>query len=61
MNITIVAALFISLFRRYFGARKGAIAAGLAITLYTILVGADAAVVRAAIMGGLALLTRQLG
>jgi len=60
-NITIVAALFIALFGRYFGARRGAIAAGLAIALYTILVGADAAVVRAAIMGGLTLLARQLG
>jgi len=60
-NITIVAALFISLFGRYFGARKGALVAGIAIALYTILVGADAAVVRAAIMGGLTLLARQLG
>ena len=49
------------MFKRYFGARKVAIAVGLAITLYTILVGADAAVVRAAIMGGLTLLARQLG
>ena len=33
----------------------------MAIALYTLLVGAGAAVVRAAIMGGLALLRRQIG
>jgi competence protein ComEC len=36
-------------------------AAGGAILIYTILVGADAAVVRAAVMGGLALTARHLG
>jgi competence protein ComEC len=60
-NITIIASLFISLFGRWLGARRGAIAAGLAIVVYTVLVGADAAVVRAAVMGGLALLARYLG
>ncbi|HEY43981.1 MAG TPA: hypothetical protein G4O11_08380 [Anaerolineae bacterium] len=61
MNITIVAAIFTSLFGRWLGARRGAIAAGLAIALYTVLVVADAAVVRAAIMGGLSLLALRLG
>jgi competence protein ComEC len=60
-NITIVAAIFTSLFGRWLGARRGAIAAGLAIAIYTVLVGADAAVVRAAIMGGLSLLALRLG
>jgi competence protein ComEC len=60
-NITIIASLFISLFGRWLGARRGALAAGLAIAVYTLLVGADAAVVRAAVMGGLALLARYLG
>jgi competence protein ComEC len=60
-NITIVAAIFTSLFGRWLGARRGAIAAGIAIAVYTILVGADAAVVRAAIMGGLSLLALRLG
>jgi len=60
-NITIIAGLFISMFGRWLGARKGAIAAGIAILIYTLLVGADAAVVRAAIMGGLALMARRLG
>jgi competence protein ComEC len=60
-NITIVAAIFTSLFGRWLGARRSAIAAGIAIAVYTILVGADAAVVRAAIMGGLSLLALRLG
>jgi competence protein ComEC len=60
-NITIIAGLFVSLLGRWLGARRGALAAGMAILVYTILVGADAAVVRAAIMGGLALAARRLG
>jgi competence protein ComEC len=60
-NITIIAAIFTSLFGRWLGFRRGGIAAGLAIAIYTVLVGADAAVVRAAIMGGLALFAHQLG
>ncbi|MEN8173314.1 MAG: ComEC/Rec2 family competence protein [Chloroflexota bacterium] len=60
-NITIIAGLFASTFGRIWGPRKGAVAAVLGIGLYTLLVGADAAVVRAAIMGGLALFARQVG
>ncbi|MFV1858729.1 MAG: ComEC/Rec2 family competence protein [Anaerolineales bacterium] len=60
-NITILAAIVISLAGRTLGMRRGAIAAAITIALYTILVGADAAVVRAAIMGGLALFARFLG
>ena len=60
-NITILAALVISLTGRTLGMRRGAIVAAIVIALYTILVGADAAVVRAAIMGGLALFARFLG
>ncbi len=60
-NIAIVAALFANGFGKILGPRNGALAATLAIGLYTILVGADAAVVRAAIMGGLSLLARQAG
>ena len=44
-----------------FGVRRAAVFALLGIALYTILVGADAAVVRAAIMGGLALFATLLG
>jgi competence protein ComEC len=60
-NIAIIAGLFFTLFSRVFGQLRGSIVAILGIALYTFLVGADAAVVRAAIMGGLALLIRLLG
>lgn len=60
-NITIIAGLFISLFGRLFGNKIGSVVALLGIGVYTLLVGADAAVVRAAIMGGFALFARQVG
>ena len=60
-NITIIAGLFISLFGNLFGKTRGAVAAVIGIAIYTILVGADAAVVRAALMGGIGLLGRQIG
>ncbi len=60
-NITILAALVISLTGRTLGMRKGAVVAAIVIAFYTLLVGADAAVVRAAIMGSLALFARFLG
>ncbi len=60
-NIAIIAGVFIFLFSRLFGRRKGAVAAVIGIVLYTILVGATASVVRAAIMGTLAILAGQLG
>ncbi len=55
-NIAIIAGLFLILFRRLLGPRKGAIAAIIGIILYTVLVGATASVLRAAIMGTLAIL-----
>jgi competence protein ComEC len=60
-NITIIANLLISFSRRLFGACHGLWVAAIGITIYTILVGADAAVVRAAVMGGLALFARYWG
>jgi len=60
-NITIIAGLFATFFGRLLNPRKGAVAAVLGITIYTVLVGADAAVVRSAIMGGLSLFARQVG
>ncbi|MBT3391447.1 MAG: DUF4131 domain-containing protein, partial [Chloroflexi bacterium] len=60
-NITIIAALFASFFGRIFNPRKAAFAAATGIALYTILVGADAAVLRAALMGGISLFARQVG
>jgi competence protein ComEC len=60
-NITILAGLFTSIFSRWFGRWRGALVAMGAIGLYTILVGADAPVVRAAILGLLTLVGTQLG
>jgi competence protein ComEC len=60
-NIAIVSGLFANWFGKILGPRKGALFAFIAIALYTILVGADAAVVRAALMGGLSLFARQMG
>jgi len=54
-NIAIVSGLFARSFGRVLGLYRGAIVALIAIAIYTILVGADAAVVRAAVMGGLSL------
>lgn len=60
-NIAIIAAIFLSLFGRAFGPRRGAVVAGIGIVFYTLLVGADAAVVRAAVMGVTALFARHFG
>lgn len=60
-NISIIAGIFVTYFRRFLGERRGAFLAVTAIVLYTILVGGDAAVVRAAFMGTVALFARQIG
>ena len=60
-NISIIAGFFLALFGRWLGARRGAWVAGIGIALYTLLVGADATVVRAAIMGILTLVALQTG
>ncbi len=60
-NISIIAGIFFAFFSRFFGERRGAVIAIVVIALYTIIVGADAAVVRAAIMGSLALFAKQVG
>ena len=60
-NMSIIAGLFVIFFSRFLGPRRGAALAILGIILYTVLVGGGAAVVRAAIMGGLALFARQVG
>jgi len=60
-NMSIIAGIFFAFFSRFLGDRRGAAFAILGIVLYTFIVGADAAVVRAAIMGSLALFARQVG
>lgn len=60
-NIAIIAGLFFTLFGRVFGQARGSLVAILGVSLYTFLVGADAAVVRAAIMGSLSLIARLFG
>ena len=60
-NISIIAGLFVTFFSRFLGPRRGALVAILGIIFYTILVGGEAAVVRAAIMGSLALFAKQVG
>ncbi len=60
-NIAILAALFSKLFGKILSRWWATLAAILAIAFYTILVGAAASVVRAAIMGSLALIAAQIG
>ena len=60
-NISIIAGLLLATFSRWLGRRRGLWLTGIGIGLYTLLVGADAAVVRAAVMGILALVALQAG
>lgn len=60
-NITILAGLFSTIFGKMLGRWRGAAVSTVVIAIYTILVGAEAAVVRAALMGGLSLYACQLG
>ncbi|HTX78671.1 MAG TPA: ComEC/Rec2 family competence protein, partial [Longilinea sp.] len=60
-NISIIAGLFFWLFSRFMSRWKASGFSILGVILYTLLVGAGAAVVRAAIMGSMAILGRQIG
>jgi competence protein ComEC len=60
-NIAILAAVFILIFSKIFGRYWGALFAILGIAAYTILVGASASVVRAAIMGSLSVIAGLFG
>ncbi|MBN1264037.1 MAG: ComEC/Rec2 family competence protein [Anaerolineales bacterium] len=60
-NITLISAVILNMLRSWLGRRAGIIAAGISICLYTILVGADAAVVRAALMVAVSLVARLIG
>jgi competence protein ComEC len=59
MNISIIAGLFSGLSTRLFGKRRAMPVAVAGIIIYTILVGASAAVVRAAIMGCLYVILKE--
>lgn len=52
-NISLVVAILLLLGQKVFGKRYATIIATVGVVLYTIMVGADASVVRAAIMGGI--------
>ena len=60
-NITIVAALFAATSGRLLGKRRAYWVTMAGIVIYVLLVGADAAVVRAGLMGGLYITARRLG
>lgn len=60
-NMAILAGLFAGVTTRLLGRKWGALAAILGITGYTVLVGAEAAVVRAAIMGALGVFGGMFG
>ena len=60
-NMSIIAGIFFAFFSRFFGERRGTLFAIVGIVLYTFIVGAEAAVVRAAVMGSLALFAKQVG
>jgi competence protein ComEC len=60
-NIAILAKLFSELFGRFLSRWWATLISILAITLYTLMVGAMPSVVRAAIMGSLALVAQQIG
>lgn len=60
-NIAIIAGVFVLIFGRLLGPRRGALMAVIGVAFYTVLVGADPAVVRAALMGGLSLFAVQVG
>ena len=60
-NIAILAALISAICIRIFGHWRGAAAAIIAITFYTLLVGGGASVVRASIMGGMAIMAQLIG
>jgi competence protein ComEC len=60
-NITIISGIFAGLARRLFGHRRAVWVAIAGVAVYTVFVGASAAVVRAALMGVLYLWARHLG
>lgn len=60
-NIAVIAGFFALVFNRLLGSVRGALVALAGIIFYTLLVGAEPSVVRAAIMGAIGLLAVQVG
>ncbi len=60
-NVALLVSLFMALFSRLLGANRGALVTVVVIAAYTLLVGAGASVVRAALMGGLGVIAQRLG
>lgn len=60
-NMSVLSGLFIALFSRFFRRGWAALLAAAAIAFYTVLVGANPAVIRAAVMSSLALFGRLIG
>jgi competence protein ComEC len=60
-NMAVLSGLFVALFGRILPRAWAALCAVLAISFYTLLVGANPAVVRAAVMGGMAIFGRLIG
>ena len=60
-NIAIIAAIFVMLLSRLFGKKWGSLLSILGIIAYTLLVGASASVVRAAIMGSMSVIGGLFG
>jgi hypothetical protein len=60
-NMSLLSGLCAAAFARTLGRRRGALAAVAAIALYTLLVGAQTAVGRAAVMSGMAVFAGQVG
>lgn len=60
-NIAIITGIFMLIFSKLLGPRRGAVAAVIGVLFYTVLVGADPSVVRAALMGMISLFAVQVG
>ena len=60
-NMTLISGLFAAVFGRLLGSKRGITAALVGVMLYVLMLGANAAVLRAAIMSSLALIARQFG
>ncbi len=61
MNVTLVAGFLVKSFVHFFSRRRAVLAALVGVWLYTLLAGLDAPLIRAAVMGTLALVAQESG